>query len=152
MWQRIITVAGDRPGYKVDKQRHRAGQLLLTSCIFIFYHMKYETIFDTLQFSSVQSLSHVWLFATPWITAHQASLSITKSRSSLKLLSIKSVMSSSYLILCCPLLFLPPIPPSIRSFPVSQLFTWGGQSIWVAALALVLPKNTQDWSPLEWIG
>ena len=68
------------------------------------------------QFSSVQSLSRVWLFATPWITAHQASLSITKSQSLPKLMSIKSVMSSSHLILCRPLLFLPPIPPSIRVF------------------------------------
>ena len=69
------------------------------------------------QFSSVQSLSHVcWLFATPWIAACQASLSITNSRSSLKLMSIESVMPSSHLILCHPLLLLPPIPPSIRVF------------------------------------
>ena len=68
------------------------------------------------QFSSVQSLSRVWLFVTPWITAHQASLSITNSRSSLKLMSIKSVIPSSHLILCHPLLLLPPIPPSIRVF------------------------------------
>ena len=67
-------------------------------------------------FSSVQSLSHVRLFATPWITAGQASLSITNSRSSLRLTSIKSVMPSSHLILCRPLLLLPPIPPSIRVF------------------------------------
>ena len=67
------------------------------------------------QFSSVQSLSHVWLFVTLWITAHQASLAITISRSSLKLISIESVMPSSHLILCRPLL-LPPIPPSIRVF------------------------------------
>ena len=69
-----------------------------------------------LQFSSVQSLSHVRLFAIPWITAHQASLSITNPRSSLKLMSIKLVMPSTHLILCCPLLLLPPIPPSIRVF------------------------------------
>ena len=66
--------------------------------------------------SSVQSLSHVWLFATPWIAARQASLSITNSRSSLRLTSIESVMPSSHLILCHPLLLLPPIPPSIRVF------------------------------------
>ena len=66
-------------------------------------------------FSSVQSLSHVRLFATPWITARQASLSITDSRSSLKLMPIESVMPPSHLILCCPLLLLP-IPPSIRVF------------------------------------
>ena len=65
-------------------------------------------------FSSVQSLSRVRLFATPWIAACQASLSITNSRSSLRLTSIESVMPSSHLILCHPLLLLPPIPPSIR--------------------------------------
>ena len=65
---------------------------------------------------SVQSLSHVRLFATPWTAAHQASLSITNSWSLLKLMSIESVMPSSHLILCCPLLLLPPIPPSIRVF------------------------------------
>ena len=66
--------------------------------------------------SSIQSLSHVWLFATPWIAARQASLSITDSRCLLKLMSIKSVMLSSHLILCCPLLLLDPNPPSIRVF------------------------------------
>ena len=66
--------------------------------------------------SSVQSLSHVWLFETPWIIARQASLSNTNSRSSLKLTSIESVMPSSHLSLCRPLLLLPPIPPSIRVF------------------------------------
>ena len=69
-----------------------------------------------LQFSSVQSLSRLWLFANPWITARQASLSITNSWSLLKLMPIESVMPSSHLILCRPLLLLPPIPPSIRVF------------------------------------
>ena len=68
------------------------------------------------QFSSVQPLSHVRLFATPWIAARQASLSITNSRSLLKLMSIEMVMPSSHLIFCHPLLRLPPIPPSIRIF------------------------------------
>ena len=68
------------------------------------------------QFSSVQSLSHVWLFVTPWITARQASLSIINSQNLLKLMSIELVMPSSHLILCCPLPLLPPIPPSIRVF------------------------------------
>ena len=67
-------------------------------------------------FSSVQSLSHVQLFVTPWIAARQASLSITNSRSLLKLMSIESMMPSSHLILCRPLLLLPPVPPSIRVF------------------------------------
>ena len=66
--------------------------------------------------SSVQSLSRVWLFATPWIAVCQASLSISNSQSLPKLMSIKSVMPSSHLILCCPLLLLPLIPPSIRVF------------------------------------
>ena len=70
----------------------------------------------SVQFSSVQSLSHVRLFATPWITARQASLSITNSRSSLKLMSIESVMPSSHLILGHPHFFLPPTPPSFRAF------------------------------------
>ena len=68
------------------------------------------------QFSSVQSLSCVWLFATPWTTAHQASLSITNSWSPPKPMSIELVMPSNNLILCRPLLLLPPIPPSIRVF------------------------------------
>ena len=66
--------------------------------------------------SSVQSLSPVQLFATPWLVAHQASLSITDTRSSPKLMSIESVMPSSHLILCRPLLLMPPIPPSLRVF------------------------------------
>ena len=68
------------------------------------------------QFSSVQSLSHDWLFATPWIAARQAPLRITNSRSSLKLMSIETVMPSSHLILCRPLLLSPSIFPSIRVF------------------------------------
>ena len=68
------------------------------------------------QFSSVQSLSHVWLFATPWTAVLQASLSITNSQSLLKLMSIESVMPSNHLILCHPLLFPPSIFPSIRIF------------------------------------
>ena len=71
---------------------------------------------QSVQFSSVQSLSRVRLFASPWTAAHQASLSITNSWSSLKLMSIESVMQSIHLTLCDPLLLLPPIPPSIRVF------------------------------------
>ena len=74
-----------------------------------------------LGFSSVQSLSHVRLFATPWTTACQASLSITNSWSSLRLMSIESVMPSSHLILCCPLLLLPSTFPSIRGFSNESL-------------------------------
>ena len=82
--------------------------------MYIYTHI-YSGIFIVI-FSSVQLLSHVQLFTTPWITACQASLSITNSQSSLRLMSIELVMPSSHLILCCPLLLLPPIPPSIRVF------------------------------------
>ena len=102
-------------------------------------------------FSSVQLLSCVWLFATPWNVARQASLSITNSQNLLKLMSIESVMPSNYLILCHPLL-LPSIFPSIRSFLMSQFFPSGGQSTGVSASASVLPMNIQDWFPLGWTG
>ena len=104
------------------------------------------------QFSSVQSLSCVWLFETPWIAACQASLSITISWSSLKLMSIVLVMPSSHLILCCPFSSCPQSLPTSEYFPMSQLFAWGGQSIGVSALASVLPKKSQGWSPSEWTG
>ena len=105
---------------------------------------------EFIQFSSVQSLSHVQLFATSWITAHQASLSITNSQSLLKLMSIESVMPCNHLIFCHSLLFLPQSLPASGSFPMSELFAWGGQRIGVSALASVLPMNTQDWSLLGW--
>ena len=98
---------------------------------------------------SVQ-FSHVRLFATPWIAAHQASLSITNSQSSLKL-SLSSrwchpAISSSVV----PFFSCPQSLPASGSFPMSQPFAWGGQSIGVLASASVLPMNTQDWSPLGW--
>ena len=103
------------------------------------------------QFSSVQSLSHVWLFETPWIAEHQASLSITNSWILLKLMSIKSVVPSNPFIPCHPLSLLPSIFPSIRVFS-NKFFTLGGQSIGVSASASVLPTNIQDWFPLGWTG
>ena len=111
--------------------------------------ISYFSVFDP--FTSVQLLG-VRLFATPQIAARQASLSITNSRRSLKLTSIESVMPSSHLILCRPFLLLPQSLPASGSFPMSQLFTWGGQSTRVSASALFLPKNTQDWSPLGCAG
>ena len=102
-------------------------------------------------FSAVQSLSRVWLFATPCTAACQSSLSVTNSRGSLRLTSIESVMPSCHLILCSILLLLPPILPASESFPMSQFFTWGGQSIGVSALASFLAKKSQGWSS-EWTG
>ena len=104
------------------------------------------------QFSSVQSFSHVRLFETPWIAARQASLSITISQSSLRLMSMESVMPSSYLFLGRPLLLPPPIPPSIRVFSNESTLRMMGQSIGVSALASFVPKNTQGRSPSEWTG
>ena len=106
----------------------------------------------SVQFSSIQSLSCVRLFATPWIAARQASLSVINSWSSPKLMCIESVILSSHLILFCPFSSCPQSLPASRSFPMTQLFTWSGQSIGVTASASVLPMNTQDWSPLGWIG
>ena len=91
----------------------------------------------TYQFSSVQSLSHVWLFATPWIAARQSSLSLTISRSSLKLTSIESVMPSSHLILCCPLFLLPPIPPSIRVFSNESTLRMRWPKYWSFSFSII---------------
>ena len=104
------------------------------------------------QFNSIQLLSHVWLFATPWTATRQASVSITNSQSLLKLMSIESVMPSNHLILCHPLLLPPSIFPTIKVFSSERLFTWGGQSIGVSASASIFPMNIQDWFPLEWTG
>ena len=108
--------------------------------------------FSAFQFSSFQSLSRVQLFATPWIAARQASLSITNSQSSLKLMSIESVMPSSHLILCRPLLLLPRIWPAIRVFSNESTLCMRWPKYWSFSLASVLPMNTQDWSPLKWTG
>ena len=107
---------------------------------------------SSVQFSSFQSLSRVWLFATPWIAARQASLFITISRNSLRLTSVKSMMPSSHLILSRHFSSCPQSLLTSESFPMSQLFTWGGQSTGVSALASFLPKKSQGWSPSEWTG
>ena len=104
------------------------------------------------QFSSVQSLTHVWLFATPWITAHQASCpSQTDGVDSNSCPSSRwchpAISSSAVPFSSCPQSL-----PASGSFPMSQLFTWGGQSVGVLASASVLQMNTQVWSPLGWTG
>ena len=101
----------------------------------------YSVHFSSVQFScSVMSDS-----ATPWITARQAPLSITNSRSSLRLMSIESVMPSNHLVLCHPLLPLPSIFPSIRFFLTNWLYASDGQSIRASPSASVLPMTIQDW-------
>ena len=115
---------------------------------FTYEVMKYILIINCIQFkvqfTSVQSLSCVQLFATPRTAARQDSLSITNSRSPPKPMSIESVMPLIHLILFRPLLFLPSIFPSISVFQMSQLFTSGAQSIGVSVSTSVLPMNTQD--------
>ena len=120
-----------------------------------FLDIKCPKIFSPrLVFSSVQSLSRVQLFANPWTAARQASLSITNSWSLPKPMSIESEMPSNHLILCRPLLLLPSSFPASGSFPMSQLFASGGQSIGVSVSvsASVLPVNIQDWFPLGLTG
>ena len=97
---------------------------------------------SSVQFSSVtQSLSRVRLFATPWIAARQASLSITISRSSLKLMSIESVMPFRHLILCRPLLLLPPIPPSIRVFSNESTLRMRWPKYWSFSFSIIPSKE-----------
>ena len=110
---------------------HKMNKTHFSNCPFLFF------------FKSVQLLSHVRVFATPWTATRQASLCITNSWSLLKLTSIESVMPSNDLILCCPLLLLPSIIPSIRVFSKESVAS-GGQSIGALALASVLPMNIQD--------
>ena len=108
-------------------------------------------------FSSVQLLSHVRLFATPWITARQTSLSVTNSQSLLKLMSIESVMPSSHLILCRPLLLLPPVPPSIRVFSNESTLCMRWTKYWSFSFS-ISPSNEHpglisfrmDWLDLLW--
>ena len=97
--------------------------------------------FCSVQFSSVQSLSRVRLFATPWIAACQASLSITISQSSLKLTSIESLMPTSHLILCRPLLLLPPIPPRIRVFSNESTLCMRWPKYWSFSFSIIPSKE-----------
>ena len=103
-------------------------------------------------FSSVQSLSHVWLFATPWTAAHQPSLSITNSWNLLKLMSIESVMPSNHLILCRLLLLPPSFFPSIRVFSNESVFHMRLPKYWSLSFSIIPSKEIQGWSPSEWTG
>ena len=123
-----------------------------TQVIHIKMHNKCQSFLFRYKFSSVQPLSSVWLFATQWIAARQASLSITNSRSLPKPMSIDLVMPSNHLIFCRPLLLLPSIFPRIKVFSNESALPSGGQSTGVSPSTSVLPTNTQDWSPLGWTG
>ena len=102
-------------------------------CVWFFSHKVYfQSLLVTWHISSVQALSRIWLFATPWTAARQASLSITNSRSLFKCMSIESVISSYHLILCCPLLLLPPIPLSIRVFSNESTLCMRWPKYWIS--------------------
>ena len=123
--------------------RHSCNYNLQSMTLIVFCLTWLCTEQNANPFSSVQSLSRIPLFVTPWTAACQASPSITNSQSLLKLMSIEWVMPSDYLILCHPFSCLQSFPAS-GSFPMSQLFASGGQSIGVSASASVLPMNIQD--------
>ena len=102
-------------------------------------------LYSRFSLSSVQSLNRVWLFATPWTAAQQASLSLTNSQSSLKLMSIETVMPSNISSSVVPFPFCLQSFQASGAFQMSQLFPLGGQSIGVSASISVLPVNIQDW-------
>ena len=133
-----------------------ANKVICQVCLLLVpwkYKMNRNKEWTEWHIGSVQfSCSVVSDSVTPWIAARQASLSITNSRSSRKLMSIESVMPSSHLILYRPLLLLPPITPSIRVFSNESHFAWGGQSTGVSALASFFQNKSQGWSPSEWTG
>ena len=103
-------------------------------------------------FSSVQSHSHVRLFVTPWITACQASLSITNSRSLPKLMSIESVIPSSHLILCLPPSPPAPNPSQHRGFSNESTLHIRWPEYWSFSFSISPSNEHQDWSPLGWTG
>ena len=109
----------------------------LNSVLGLFWQWQTHT---SVQFSLVQSLSHVQLFVTLWIAAHQAALSITNPRSSLRLTSIESVMPSSHLILCRPLLLPPPIPPSIKVFSYESTLHMRWPKCWSFSVSIIPSK------------
>ena len=135
MWRNWLWYVASR---NVKWFRHCKKQFLQ------FLKLSIEVIFVV----AVQSLSRVQHFVTPWTVAGQAPLSSTISQKLLKFMCIESVMLSNHLILCCSLILLPSIFPSIRVFSMCQLFASGGQSTAASASASVLPMNIQSWFPL----
>ena len=115
-------------------------------------HYKFPFLTKGIQFSSVQSLSRVWLFLTPWTAASKASLSITNSRSLPKLMSMSRWCHPTILSSLVPFSFRIQSFSASGSFPMSQFFTSGDQSIGASALASVLPMTLQDWFPFRLTG
>ena len=119
----------------------RKSNILICSIVCIIISYIVGTELSDFQIRSDQLLSRVWLFATPWITARQASLSITNPQSSLRLMSIESVMPSAHLILCRPLLLLPPIPPSIRVFSNESTLHMRWPKYWNFSFSIIPSKE-----------
>ena len=119
-------------------------------CALYFYYYDISSTAD--QFSSVQSLSRVRLFATPWTTARQASLSVANSQSPPKPMSIESVMPPNHLILCRPLLLLPSIFPHIRVFSNESALHMRWPKYWSFSFKISPSSEHQDWYPLGWTG
>ena len=141
-----------RSGYNSRNQQHSKNEIGTKKGEVQSHIMRRTGVLYLLKFSSVQSLSRVRLFETPWIAARQASVSINNSQSSPRLTSIGQwchppISSSGIPFSSCPQSL-----PASESFPVSQLLAWGGQSTGVSALASFLPKKSQGWSPSEWTG
>ena len=132
--------------------QHQSWKVMTEPILPVFNLKTFNLTTYHYQIRSDQSLSHVRLFVTPWIAAHQASVSITNSRSLPRLMSIELVMPSSHLILCCPLLLLPPMPPSIRVFSNESTLRMRWPKYWSFSFNIILPMNTQDWAPLGWTG
>ena len=122
-----------------------AAKILTSLANGMLFTLALESFWNDVQFNSVQSLSHFRLFVTPWIAAHQASLSITISRSLLKIMSIESVMPSSHLILCHPLFLLPPVPPSIRVFSNESTLHMRWPKYWSFSFSISPISFRMDW-------
>ena len=125
---------------KTKNKKSVDGWSCVPSLLFTWGQTMVEVMKIMVQFSSVQSLSRVWLFATPWIPAHQVSLSITISQSSLKLTSIELVMPFSHLILCRPLFLLPLIPPSIKVFSNELTLCMRWPKYWSFSFSIIPSK------------
>ena len=123
--------------YPIEKYRRKSNSCFKTMS---FSKQILYGLCGLFQFSLVQLLSRVWLFATPWTPAHQAALSITNSRSSLKLTATESVMPSNHLTLCCPLLLPPSIFPSIRVFSKESALRIGWPKYWSVSFS-ISPSN-----------
>ena len=147
-WTQVSHIAGRILTSWATRKAQPIWEKNLKTCGYMY--MWWPRASQVTQFSSVQWLSHVRLFVTPWTAAHRASLSITNSQSLLKLMSIKSVMPSNISSSVIPFSSCLQFFPAWESFLRSQIFASAGQSIGVSVS--VLPMNIQDWFPLGWTG